>query len=144
MTQADTAISVWRAKYVYGFWRPITAIQLADTDNNPATVADPAWTPLLATPNYPEYVSGYSGVTGAFTRALGEVLDTRHLRVTLISTAVPGAQRQYDSGRALDADVISGRVWLGIHFRHSDELGVQMGHQVADWVHDHYFQALHD
>ena len=144
MTQADTAISVWRAKYVYGFWRPITAIQLADTDNNPATDPDPTWTPLLTTPNYPEYVSGYSGVTGAFTRALAEALDTRHLQATLISTAVPGAQRQYDSGQALDADVISGRVWLGIHFRHSDELGVQMGHQVADWVHDHYFQKLHD
>ena len=144
MTQADTAISVWRSKYVYGFWRPITAIQLADTDNNPATDPDTTWTPLLATPNYPEYVSGYSGVTGAFTRALSEALDTRHLQVTLISTAVPGALRPYDSGPALDRDVISGRVWLGIHFRHSDELGVRMGHQVADWALDHYFQPLHD
>ena len=70
MTQADTAISVWRSRYVYGLWRPITAIQFADTDNNPATDPDPNWTPLLITPNYPEYVSGYSGVTGAFTRAL--------------------------------------------------------------------------
>ena len=144
MTQADTAISVWRAKYVYGFWRPITAIQLADTDNNRATDPNTTWTPLLATPNYPEYVSGYSGLTGAFTRALSEALDTRHLQVTLISTAVPGAQRPYDSGLALDRDVISARVWLGIDFRHSDKLGVRMGHQVADWALDHYFQPLHD
>jgi hypothetical protein len=28
---ADTAIAVWDAKYTYGFWRPITAIQLVDT-----------------------------------------------------------------------------------------------------------------
>ncbi len=141
MTQADTAISVWRSKYVYGYWRPITAIQLADTDNNPATEPDPTWTPLLTTPNYPEYVSGYSGITGAFTRALGKALDTRHLQVTLISTAVPGVQRQYDAGPSLNRDVVSGRVWLGLHFRHSDELGLRMGQQVADWALNRYFQA---
>jgi hypothetical protein len=41
MSLADAEISVWHAKYVYGYWRPITAINLADTDGNPATVADP-------------------------------------------------------------------------------------------------------
>jgi hypothetical protein len=54
MSFADAEISVWYSKYVYGFWRPITAIRLADTDGNPATTADPAWTPLRATPPYPE------------------------------------------------------------------------------------------
>jgi hypothetical protein len=33
------------SKFVYGLWRPITAIRRADEDLNPATVADPAWTP---------------------------------------------------------------------------------------------------
>jgi hypothetical protein len=50
MSVADAAISVWHAKYVYGFWRPVTAINLADTDGNPATAADPTWTPLVVTP----------------------------------------------------------------------------------------------
>ena len=40
-------------KYVYGLWRPITAIQRADEDLNDATVADSSWQPLLATPPYP-------------------------------------------------------------------------------------------
>ena len=80
MSEADAIISVWHAKYLYGFWRPITAINLADTDGNPATIADPDWTPLLTTPPYPDYVSGYSGLTGAFTRSLADALDTRHLQ----------------------------------------------------------------
>jgi len=101
MSEADAIIAVWHAKYLYGFWRPITAINLADTDNNPATSADPSWTPLLATPPYPEYVSGYTGLTGAFTRALSDALDTRDLQLTLISTAVPGAVRNYDSGKTM-------------------------------------------
>jgi hypothetical protein len=62
MSLADAIISVWHSKYLYAFWRPITAIQLAETDGNPATAADPNWQPMLATPPYPDYVSGYSGL----------------------------------------------------------------------------------
>ncbi len=139
MSEADAIISAWHAKYLYGFWRPITAIQLADTDGNPATIADPTWTPLLTTPPYPEYVSGYSTLTGAFTRALADALEPRSLRLTLISTAVPGTVRQYDSGNSLRDDVVDARVWLGIHFRSADTGGVDMGQRVADWALDHYF-----
>jgi hypothetical protein len=142
MSMADAVISVWDAKLLYGFWRPITAINLANTDGNPKTIQDAAWVPLLVTPPYPEYVSGYSGVTGAFTRALARTLGTRHLNLTLISSAVPGATRHYDSAKKLDNDVISGRVWLGIHFRFADTAGVKMGNQVADWGLDHYFGPL--
>jgi hypothetical protein len=142
MSMADALISVWHAKYLYGFWRPISAINLADTDGNPHTVADPTWVPLLTTPPYPDYVSGYSGVTGAFSRALAMTLGTRHLQLTLISSAVPGVTRHYALGRALDSDVISARVWLGIHFRFADTAGVRMGKQVADWALDHYFERI--
>jgi hypothetical protein len=58
MSVADAEISVWHAKYVYGLWRPITAINLADTDGNPATSPDPTWVPLRPTPNYPETPAG--------------------------------------------------------------------------------------
>jgi hypothetical protein len=141
MSEADAIISVWHAKYLYGFWRPITAINLADTDGNPATTADPSWTPLLTTPPYPDYVSGYSGLTGSFTQALQDVLDTPHLRLTLTSTAVPGVVRSYDSGKSLRNDVVDARVWLGIHFRTADTGGVEMGQRVADWILDRYFGA---
>jgi hypothetical protein len=141
MSEADAVISVWHAKYLYGFWRPITAIQLADTDGNRATVADPTWTPLLATPPYPDYVSGYSGLTGAFTRALADVLDSDRLQLSLISTAVPHVVRDYDSGQLLRQDVVDARVWLGIHFRSADTRGVEMGQRVAEWALDHYFGA---
>ena len=65
---ADAAISCWRAKYDFAFWRPITAIALANTDGNPATTADAAWTPLIATPPYPDYPSGHACLSGAYAR----------------------------------------------------------------------------
>jgi hypothetical protein len=84
-------------------------------------------------------VSGYSGLTGAFTQALADTLDTDRLQLTLISTAVPGATRNYDSGASLRNDVVDARVWLGIHFRTADTGGAEMGQRVAAWALDHYF-----
>ncbi len=107
MTVSDAIITAWRAKLFYGIWRPSTAIQLADTDGNPATTADPTWTPLVVNPPYPDYVSGYNTFAASFTRALEELFGRRHLNLTLISTAVPGATRHYDSGQALRADVVT-------------------------------------
>ena len=144
MSVADAVISVWHAKYVYGYWRPITAINLADTDGNPATVADPTWTPLVATPPYPEYPSGYNVVNSTVTHGLEDLFDTRHLQLTLISTAVPGVERFYDSGRAERRDVVNARMWNGFHFRFANTAARDMGRRLTDWTLDHYFQPIHE
>ena len=142
MSLADEIISIWRSKYVYGLWRPTTAIRLADTDGNPETTADPSWEPLLAAPPYPDYVSGYCGVIGAFTRALQGAVQTQHLQLTFTSTAVATTTRSYDSGSEVRNEVIDARVWLGLHFRTADLRAVQMGDQVAEWALDHYFRPV--
>jgi hypothetical protein len=143
MSAADTIISVWYAKYVYGLWRPSTAINLADTDGNPATDPDPSWAPLRPNPAYPEYPSGYNGFAAAETRALERVFHTRQLQLTLISTAVPDI-RHYDTGAALRQDVVDGRMWLGVHFRFADTAARDMGLQLTDWTLNHYFQPVHE
>jgi hypothetical protein len=142
MSIADTIISVWHAKYIDGTWRPITAINLADTDGNPATDPDPSWAPLFPTPAYPEYPSGYNGFVAAASRGLEDVFHSRHLQLTLTSTAAPNLPRQYDSGRVLRQDVVNARMWLGIHFRFGDIASRDMGVRLADWTLDHYFQPV--
>jgi hypothetical protein len=143
MSVADAEISVWHAKYVYGYWRPITAINLADTDGNPDTSLDPTWVPLRPTPNYPEYPSGYNAFNSTVTNGLENLFQTRHVDLTLISTAVPGVQRHYDFGSALLQDVVDARVWLGYHFRTADTASRDMGQQIAAWTLDRYFQPVH-
>jgi hypothetical protein len=142
MTTADFIITVWHAKLLYGTWRPITAINLAETDGNPATSPDPSWVPLTATPPYPSFPSGYSAYVGSFTVALEHTLRTKHLHLTLTSTAAAGT-RQYDSGAALRQDVVDARVWLGIHYRIDDTVGVRMGQRLANWTTHHYFRPSH-
>lgn len=141
MSVADAEITVWRAKYVYGFWRPITAINLADTDGNPGTAPDPSWVPLFNTPNYPEYPSGYNAFNSTVVHGLENLFQTRHPQLTLISTTAPGVVRHYDSGRALLQDVVNARVWNGFHFRSADIASRDLGRQLAAWTLDHYFQA---
>ena len=55
LSMADSFLMAWDTKlhYNYWYWRPITAIQLADQDGNPDTTAIPTWKPLLTTPPYP-------------------------------------------------------------------------------------------
>ena len=144
MSVADAEISVWHAKYIHGLWRPITAINLADTDGNPATSADTAWAPMITTPPYPEYPSGYNAFNSTVVHGLKELFETRHLQLTLTTTAPSGGERHYDCADTLLQDVVDARVWQGIHFRTADTAAKQMGRHLAAWTLDRYFQPIHE
>ncbi len=135
---ADGAITSWDSKLEFGYWRPVTAIQLADTDGNPDTLPDPAWTPLTATPPYPEYTSGLTTFMGAVTRTLSGIMGLGGDRIDLNIT-VAGVTRHYEFASQLNQDAINARVWSGIHFRTADVVGNEIGSQVGDWALDNYF-----
>lgn len=138
-TTGDALIACWRAKYDYAYWRPITAITLANTDGNPATVADPDWLPLVDNPPYPEYVSGHACITGATSGALSYLFGADSIDLN-ISSAVTGTDRHYRTAARLDRDTINARIWLGLHFRQAMIDGNRLGHNAADWGITHYFQ----
>lgn len=113
---SDAVGAIWDSKFHFGLWRPITAIQLADTDGNSGTVADTSWQPLLTTPPYPDYASGLTSVMGSASRALTHVLGTPRIDLFITSTAA-GVTRHYEWAGKLNRDAIDARVWSGIHFR---------------------------
>jgi hypothetical protein len=139
---ADAAISCWRAKYDYAYWRPITAIREADTDGNPATVAEPTWTPLIATPPYPEYPSGHACLTGAYAGGLSALFGARHIDLN-VSSAVTMTARHYQTARELNEDTMNARIWLGLHFRRAMTDGNGLGQDVAAFVVRNAFQPAH-
>jgi membrane-associated phospholipid phosphatase len=130
---ADAAIACWDGKYHYVFWRPITAIQLADTDGNPATDADPTWTPLLITPNFPEYPSGHSTTSGAAATLLAHVFG-EDSSFTADSDGMAGVTRSFMSFSAALAEIKDARVFGGIHFRTACNDGTVCGQQVAGYI----------
>ena len=147
LVTTDAGIGCFDSKYFYLAWRPITAIQNADKDGNPATTADPGWAPLLPTPGHPEYPSAHGCLTGAFTDALAAALHTNHLNVTIPGATNGGTTltttRQFNNTNDIQHQIVDARVWIGFHFRNSTEQGLNLGNNVADWALDRYFQPAH-
>jgi hypothetical protein len=150
LAAADGAIGCWYSKYHWRFWRPMMAIREAGTDGNPATDADPTWTPLfdpatpqfgspLANPPFPDHPAGHGCVSGAIVHVLQNFFGTDKIGFSAVSNRTR-TTRSFD--RLSDAlkEVIDARVWGGIHFRAADVQGAVLGKKVAHWLRTHYFQ----
>lgn len=132
---ADVSTACWDAKYTYNFWRPQRAIANADLDGNPGTIGDASWLPRLPTPPHPEYPSGHGCNSGAMAAVLDAMFDSDP-GVTLKSTFT-GITREWQTFDQGVEEVIDARVYSGIHYRNSDEVGARLGRQVAHFVMTH-------
>jgi len=156
LAASDAAIACWNDKYHWHFWRPRAAIREADTDGNPATIADPNWeplftpttqtTPALATPAFPDHPSGHGCLSGAVLNTMADFFGTDKVRLTVVSgRALDGAQiapRQFERFSGALREIVDARVWGGIHFRTADVQGAVIGKKVAHWLRKHYFRPL--
>src|SRR5579872_1880901 len=129
---ADAQIACWDSKYFYNFWRPITAIRLGDLDGNPATAADPAWQPLIDTPNFPEYPSGHADISGAVSHVLSLYFgqDDLTFQMTTTNALAPQRTRAFNRFSQAELEVINARVYVGIHYRNSDVVAADQGRYV--------------
>lgn len=125
----DSVITCWRLKYDVGFWRPFQAIHGANTDGNPATEPDPDWAPLVATPPYPDYVSGHACLTAPAVETIRRTLGER-TSLTLHSYNT-STDRTYSRLSDLEYDAFNARIWSGLHFRDAMEDGYYVGHTTA-------------
>jgi hypothetical protein len=142
MSLADAIIGCWDAKYTYSSWRPITAIQLADTDGNPATTGDPNWTPLIVTPPFPEYPSAHSCASGAAARILTAYFGDNTPFSVMSTGGMPGVTRYFSSFTSALDEVKNARVFGGIHFRTACNDGQALGTAVADYTLSHALLRL--
>jgi hypothetical protein len=133
---ADTAGTIWNAKLQYMWWRPVTAIQKGATDGNDATVGDATWMPFITTPPYPDWPSGLCGVVGSVTSVLTRIQGMVDLTIT---SAAAGESRYFAFKDDLAVPAVDARVWSGIHFRTADEVSIDIGTNVANYVLDRYF-----
>jgi len=141
---ADAIISSWDSKLHFAFWRPVTAIQEGDNDGNARTEGDPDWTPLINTPNYPDYTSGANNAAGATTRALELFFGTDAIAcsVTTDVGAATTKTRNYASFSAVADDMVDARILLGIHFRFADTVARRQGERAAGWAFRYAFRPV--
>ncbi|MBO0870297.1 MAG: vanadium-dependent haloperoxidase [Micromonosporaceae bacterium] len=136
---ADGVIAFYAAKYHFLIWRPVTAIQLAGTDGNPATVADPGWNPLASTPADPSYPGAHSVISQAGTQLLRESLGD--YPVTVTSELLPGVTRSFQRLQDVADEAGRSRLPAGVHTRLDHESGQQLGASVAHFARRHAFNG---
>jgi uncharacterized protein (TIGR03118 family) len=142
VTLADETIAFFDAKYTYNRWRPVTAIQLAGEDGNPATVADPNWLPLNNTANHPSWVSAHGGISGAASATLASFFGTDHISFSLTSEDLKGETHSFSSFSAAATEAENSVVWSGNHFRFDVTAGDAQGRSVARFIDHNFFKPL--
>jgi len=137
----DALIAVFEAKYHYAFWRPITAIRDGDIDGNDATERDASWTPFIDTPMHPEYPCAHCIVAAA----VGTVLQAEigGGAMPILSTTSPtakGVTRRWATTDDFMLEVANARIYDGVHYRNSTEVGTAMGRQIGEMAVAKYLQ----
>lgn len=135
---ADAAIVSWDAKYIYDVWRPITGIHEGDDDDNPDTVGDPTWTPLITTPPFSAYTSGHSTFSAAAAVVLANYFGTDELHFATTSDGLPGVVRHYDNLLDAAAEAGQSRIYGGIHWQFDNVDGLVSGGDLGQYVADYF------
>jgi hypothetical protein len=119
-TQADAFIACWDAKYHFQLWRPWQSVP----------VVEPGWSPMLGTPNHPEFPSAHGCLTGTLALTLSELMGTAFidLEIDALST---GTERHFLTHRQLITEVGDARIWGGLHYRFSVEAGIDLARRVV-------------
>jgi hypothetical protein len=141
---ADSQISVYETKYVYNYWRPITAIQQGDFDGNRWTVGDAGWTSLITTPPYPDYSSGANCLAAAITGVIRHFFATDAVEMSIWSTntGLTVNPRTYKRLSDIEREMVNVRIWQGIHFRTAEDVGRRQGARIGHWVSHRYLRPL--
>jgi hypothetical protein len=139
---ADTAVAIFDAKYAHNFWRPVTAIRNGDIDGNDATERDAGWEPMIATPMHPEYPCAHCTFQGAAAGVLQVMYGDALPRFSLTSTAAPGLTGSFERLSDYVKEVVNARIYEGVHYRTSGEVGAALGRRIAEEVVRNHLQPL--
>jgi hypothetical protein len=129
---ADGFIAGFDTRYVYDFWRPVTAIRAGDADGNDATLAEPGWESFLNTPPIPDYPSTHSIAGGAAATVLMHLFGNDQIAFAMTSgPPFAGITRTFTHFSAAAQENALSRIYAGIHFRSACRDGVALGKDIG-------------
>ena len=121
----DGFISCWDEKYRSSYVRPVTVIK---------DILDKDWMPLLQTPPFPEYTSGHSTITASAATVLTKLYRDNLAFEDSSDYKYIGLKRKFTSLSAAAEECSISRVYGGIHYTISVNVGSDMGKQVGGLV----------
>lgn len=151
MSLADGYIAMSATKNHCGYWRPVTAIRAGETDGNPETAGDAAWTPLRPTPPNQDYASGHSIEGGVGAEVLeqvfgGDGISFRDCGVQLPTGSACGdpspVLRSYSGFSQAATENALSRILIGFHFRKSTDEGTAYGRKIGERAVTNHLQPV--
>jgi hypothetical protein len=140
----DSFVAVFDSKYYYNFWRPVSAVALADNDGNPKTNAAAGWEVLsFPTPPVPDYPSAHSSAGAAAAAVIDGVIPGKSKKFSTTSASLPGVTRTFKDLDDAAKENADSRVFVGYHFRHATEEGLKQGTKVGDFVVHNALKPIH-
>ena len=152
MALADGYVGSFETKYFYNYWRPVTAIQTADTDGNLNTDVDPTWTPLVPTPPIPDHDSAHSVEGGAAAQVMRRFFGTDQISFETCSLTLPPGStcndvspvsRSYTRFSEAAEENAFSRILVGFHFRNANEQGVRHGRRIGNRAVSLFLRPVH-
>jgi hypothetical protein len=144
----DSILTSHSSKFIYGYWRPVTAIRRAAEDMNDATEAVTDWLPVIVTPPYPSYGGNMACVGAGAATALALAFGTNDVPTTVVwkgNAANPtDTVKDFAGFWQVAVDEADSRVFGGIHFRFDNEESQKVCPKVARFAFDNYMQPKHD
>lgn len=143
LAQADGAIASFETKYVFNFWRPVTAIRAGDIDGNDDTIADPGWESFLNTPAIPDYTSTHAVLGAAAAEVFRRFFHDDDVPFTTTSGApFAGITRSFSSFSQAARENGDSRIYAGIHFRTAVDDGIKQGKRIGAFAFTHVLRPL--
>jgi hypothetical protein len=151
LSMTDGYIGSFETKYRYALWRPVTAIQQADKDGNPATTADPGWKPLRPTPAIPDYDSAHSVEGAAAAGVMRRFFGSDRIRFNACSRTLPArnactgstpVRRTFSTFSQAAHENAESRILIGFHFRAATEVGLAHGDAIAERATDRFLRPV--
>lgn len=143
---ADSVAVSWTDKFTWHYWRPGDAIRQADSDGNPATTADPMWSPrngVCANTDVracavfggtPEHTSGTSMFAGASATILATFYCTDAIPFSFTGEQPNSPPRSYDGFAEAAREAGRSRIYGGIHFQFSNDAGREAGKAIGQEI----------
>ena len=134
MALHDALQTTFASKFVFGLWRPVTAIRRADEDGNASTTADPSWTSLIVNPPYPSYAGNNAAIGTSQSTILTLFFGRDDIGFQHTWEGAGGATRSYAGFSAMADEEARARVYGGIHFTFDNVAGQSVGRNVANYI----------
>jgi len=120
-------ISCWDEKYRSNYVRPETVITKHFSSN---------WQPYIQTPPFPEYTSGHAVISAAAAEVMTDIFGDNISYTDTSETEFGIAPRSFTSVREAAKEAAISRVYGGIHYRYSCEVGTKEGEAIGRLVVD--------